>query len=112
MVEGAQVFQCCPVAEAILVLSLHHGRALCSQHLDCLEHVYHSLITHPLQYDTQSDEDSSATHTSTAVYRDRSILTKLLLGLVNLANELNEALARLRHPLLGPVCELELSYRP
>ena len=47
-----------------------------------------------------------------AVHRDRALLTKLLLGLVDLANEVNESLSRLGHPLLRPVRELELSDGP
>ena len=39
---------------------------------------------------------------------DWSLLPKLLLGLVHLADEVDEALARLGHPLLRPVRELEL----
>ena len=39
-------------------------------------------------------------------------MAKLLLGLVNLADEVNEALARFWDALLGPVSELELAHRP
>lgn len=47
-------------------LRLYHGRALCPQHLNSLEDVHSSFITHPLQNDTQSDEDSGPPHTRTA----------------------------------------------
>lgn len=43
-----------------------------------------------------------------AVDGDGPVLAELLLGLVHLADEVNEALPRLRHALLRPVRELEL----
>lgn len=46
---------------------------------------------------------------SPAVYSDRTVLAELLLGLVNLTDEVDEAVAGLRHSLLRPVDELELS---
>ena len=42
---------------------------------------------------------------------DRPLLTKLLLGLVHLADEVDEALAGLRDALLRPVGEVELANR-
>jgi len=47
-----------------------------------------------------------------AVNDDRSFMSKLLLGLVYLTNEFNEALAVVRYTLFRPVGELELSYGP
>ena len=46
------------------------------------------------------------------MHRDRSLLTELLLGLVDLPYEVNEALARLGDALLRPVGELELADSP
>lgn len=43
---------------------------------------------------------------------DRPVLSKLLLGFMHLANEVDEALPGLGHPLLRPISELELSDRP
>lgn len=45
---------------------------------------------------------------SPAMHSDRTVLSKLLLGLVDLPNEVNEPIPRLRHPLFRPVNELEL----
>lgn len=47
-----------------------------------------------------------------AVDRDRSILPKLLLGFMHLANEINESLPGFRHALLRPISKLELPYCP
>lgn len=47
-----------------------------------------------------------------AVHCDWSVLAKLLLCFVHLANEVDEALSWFGHSLLGPVSELELPYRP
>lgn len=44
--------------------------------------------------------------------RDRSILSKLLLGFMHLANEINKSLSRFGHTLLWPISKLELSYCP
>lgn len=41
-----------------------------------------------------------------------SILAKLLLGFVHLANKVNKSLPRLWHTLLWPVSELELTDGP
>ena len=49
---------------------------------------------------------------SPAVNGDWSVLTELLLGLVHLADEVNESLAGLRDSLFRPVGELELSHGP
>lgn len=43
---------------------------------------------------------------------DWSVLSELFLGLVHLANEINEGLAQLRHALLWPIGEVELTNRP
>lgn len=43
---------------------------------------------------------------------DGSVLSKLLLGFMHLANEVNESLPRFGHALLRPIRELELSDRP
>lgn len=45
-----------------------------------------------------------------AVNADWSILAKLLLGFVHLANEIDEALPRFGHTLLWPISELELTH--
>lgn len=45
-------------------LRLHHRWPLRSQHFHRLEDVHHALVTHPLQHDTQRDEDSGAADTS------------------------------------------------
>lgn len=44
-----------------------------------------------------------------AVHSDWSILPKLLLGFMNLANEINESLSGFWHSLLWPISELELA---
>lgn len=49
---------------------------------------------------------------SPAVHRDGPVLPELLLGLVHLPDEVDEALSRLWHSLLRPVCELELADGP
>lgn len=49
---------------------------------------------------------------SPAVDGDGAILAELFLGLVHLANEVNEALPRLWHALFRPVRELELPDSP
>jgi hypothetical protein len=45
-----------------------------------------------------------------AVYRDRTVLTELLLRFLNVSDEFNEAFTRSRYPLLGPISKLELTY--
>lgn len=47
-------------------LSLHHCWPLCPQHFDSLEDVHCPFITHPLQDNTQSDENTCPSHSSTA----------------------------------------------
>lgn len=47
-----------------------------------------------------------------AVNADWSILAKLLLGFVHLANKIDEALSGFGHALLWPVGELELTHCP
>ena len=42
---------------------------------------------------------------------DWSVLTELFLGLVHLANEVDEALATFGHTLFRPISELELPHR-
>lgn len=54
-------------------LSLHHGWSLCPQHFDSLENVHCPFITHPLQDNTQSDEDTCPSHAST-VYTKGNVL--------------------------------------
>ena len=48
-------------------LCLHHGWPLRPQHLDGLEDVHHPFVAHPLQHDTESDEDSGPADPRTAV---------------------------------------------
>lgn len=50
----------------MLHLSLHHGGSLCAQHLDSLEDIHRPFVTHPLQDNAQSDEDTCPPHTGTA----------------------------------------------
>ena len=47
-----------------------------------------------------------------AVHGDRSILSKLLFGFMNLANKINEALSGFWYALLRPVSELKLPDGP
>lgn len=54
-------------------LSLHHGWSLCPQHFDSLENVHRPFVTHPLQDNTQSDEDACPSHAST-VHTQRNIV--------------------------------------
>lgn len=56
-------------------LSLHHGWSLCAQHFDSLEDVHRPFVTHPLQDNTQSDEDTCPPHTSTAATRNKHFTT-------------------------------------
>ena len=49
---------------------------------------------------------------SPAVDGDGPLLAELLLGLVHLADEVYEALARLGHPLLRPVGKVKLADGP
>lgn len=110
VVKATQVLESSLVAELVLVLSLHHGWSLCPQHFDSLEDVYRPFVTHPLQDNAQSDKDTCPPHAGTAVNADWSILAKLLLGFVHLANEIDEALPRFGHTLLWPISELELTH--
>lgn len=132
---------CCRLtsAELNLYLGLHHGRPLRAQHFDSLEDIHRSFVAHPLQDDTQGDEDTCPPHTGTRAAREQStirprpcsansantpsscdspavnsdwpILAKLLLGFVDLSDEVDEALPRFGHALLWPVGELELAHR-
>lgn len=100
MVEATQVFQSGLVAELVLVLRgrnpttaplnppscsdicspnqlslylrLHHGRSLRAQHFDSLEDIHGSFVAHPLQDDTQGDEDSRPPHTGTTAAREQT----------------------------------------
>lgn len=92
-----------------LYLCLDHGRPLGAQYAHRLKHVYNALVLHAFQIDTERDKYASAPDTSAAVYCDGSFLAELLFGLMHLAEELDEAFARLRHALLGPVSELKLA---
>lgn len=49
---------------------------------------------------------------SPAVNSNWSVLSELLLGFVNLANEINKALSCLWHTLFRPIGELKLADRP
>lgn len=130
---------CSEQQELDLYLSLHHGRPLCAQHFDSLEDIHRSFVAHPLQDDTQGDEDTCPPHTGTAAAGEQSalrphphhtysanlfsscnspavngdwpILAKLLLGFVYLSNEIDKALPRFGHALLRPISELELTHR-
>ena len=46
-------------------LVLNHRWSLSTQHLDCLIHVDNSLVSHSLQDDAESDEDTGSANTST-----------------------------------------------
>lgn len=92
VVKASKVFQSCLVTELVLVLRLHHGWPLCPQHFHRLEDVHHAFVPHPLQDDAERDEDAGSAHTGTAVDRDGAILAELLLRLVHLADEVDEAL--------------------
>lgn len=48
----------------LVYLSLHHGWSLRPQHFDSLENVHRPFVTHPLQHNTQSDEDTCPPHAS------------------------------------------------
>ncbi len=95
-----------------LYLCLHHGRPLRPERPDGLEDVDHPLVLHPLQHEGERHEDARPAHPGAAVHRDGALLPELLLGLVHLADEVDEALPGLGHPLLGPVHELELADGP
>lgn len=112
VIETSKVLQSRLIAELILILRLHHSWSLRSQHFDRLEDVHHALITHPLQHDTQRDEDSGAPDTSAAVDRYRPVLSELLLGFMHLPDKVYETLSGFGHPLFRPVGELELPHSP
>lgn len=109
VIKAPQVLQSGSVAQLVLVLCLHHGRPLCAQGFNRLEQIHHPLISHPLQDNTESDENTCSSHSSTAVHSDWSILPKLLLGFMNLPNEIDEPLTGFWHSLLWPISELELA---
>lgn len=90
-------------------LGLYHSRTLGSQYAHCLEDVQYALVLHSFQNDAQSDKDTRTSHARRTVHGNGSILAKLLLGLVHLSDEVDEALARLGHTLLRPIDELELA---
>ena len=92
-------------------LGLHHSRPLRSQDLDSLEHIHHTLITHTLQHNAQRREHPRPSYARATMYSDRPVLAELLLGLVHLADEIDETFTRLGDALLGPVGELELAHR-
>ena len=92
--------------------SLHHGWSLSAQNSHRLEHVDDAFVLHPLQVDAERDEDTGATDASATVHRDGSLLTELLLGLVNLAEEFDETFTRFGYAFFWPIGELELSDGP
>lgn len=47
-----------------------------------------------------------------AMYRDGPILSKLLLGFMNLANKIDESLSGFGYTLFWPISKLELPYCP
>ena len=81
-----------------------------AQYAHRLEYVQHALILHAFQHNAERDEDASASNAGATVHRYGPILTELLLGLVHLPDEINEAPTRFRHALFGPIDELELAY--
>lgn len=93
----------------VTYLRLYHGRTLRAQNARSLEHIYDSLVLHALQDYAERDEDARAAHARAAVHRDWAVLAELLLRLVHLANEIDEALPGLGHALLRPISELELA---
>lgn len=52
VIEAAQVLQSCSVTQLVLILRLYHGRSLSAQRFDGMEHIHHTFIPHPLQYNT------------------------------------------------------------
>lgn len=55
-------------------LSLHHGRPLRAQHFDSLEDVHRSFVAHPLQDDTQGDEDTCPPHAGATAAQEKSAI--------------------------------------
>ena len=51
-------------------LRLDDGRPLCPQHADSLKHVDEAFVSHSLEHNTQSDEDTGPAnaHTATQEY--------------------------------------------
>lgn len=111
VVEGSEVFQGSFVAKLILVLSLDHSWPLGPQHFDRLKDVDYPFVLHPLEHDAQRYEDARSADAGTAVYSYRSILTKLIFSLQDLADEIDETLTRLGDSLFWPLSELKLSDR-
>ena len=109
-VKRGKVLQSRPVAELVLVLRLNHGRPLRPQSAHRLEDIDYPLILHPLQDYAQGNENAGTPNAGTAMHGNGTFLTKLLLGLVNLANEIDESFTRLRNTLFGPISKLELAY--
>jgi hypothetical protein len=100
-----------------------------------LEDVHHALVLQAFEDDAEGDEDTGSANAGAettkrarwsntalekenpdnnipAVNSDWSLLSKLLFGLVNLANKVGELSAQLRDSLFRPVRKLELSDRP
>lgn len=92
-------------------LGLNHSWPLGAQYSNGLENVDNTLVLHSFKDDAERNEDASPADASATVHRDRAILAKLFLRLVHLTDEVYESIDRLRHALLGPVDELELSHR-
>jgi len=63
-----------------LYLGLYHGRTLCEEHLDRLEHVDDSLVPHPLQDNTQRHEHTRTTHASATTKRSNRAILQTRLG--------------------------------
>lgn len=72
--------------------------------------LYCIIISTLISFTMSRDYDEP--HCLPAVNADWSILAKLLLGFVHLANEIDEALPWFGHTLLRPVSELELTHCP
>lgn len=86
--------------------------SLQKQELYGLEEVDGPFVADVLQDDAQGDEYPRPTDSAAAaVDGDWSVLSELRLRLVDLADEVDEALARRRHSLLRPIGELELTER-
>ena len=97
------------VENVAIDLSLNHGRSLSAEDTDSLEDVDDAFVLHAFQVDAEGDEDAGATDAGAAVDGDGSLLPELLLGLVNLTEEFDEALSGFGNALFGPVGKLELA---
>jgi hypothetical protein len=90
-------------------LRLNHSRPLSAQYSNGLENIDDAFVLHPLEDDAEGDEDPGSANTRATMDGDGPVLAELLLRLVDLADEVDEAIDGLGYALLRPVNELKLA---